>query len=111
MAVILGEGRVSVADADGDPELRDLHRAMVLAREHGFHPIPDLCRGQVFVVGRSRPGECYEVISFRDGAAQAVRCQERRIILLGEDEAGTAKWTGPALRVVREVLGLREGEE
>ncbi|HEU0087779.1 MAG TPA: hypothetical protein VFQ77_09030 [Pseudonocardiaceae bacterium] len=88
--------------------IQEVRQAMELAKEHGFRKLPELCVGPLFVVGRTRPGECFELIAFRGLQAQAVRAEESRLIMLNETDAGTAKWTGYALKVVRDILGIKE---
>ena len=90
----------------------EVGQAMKLVREAGFTVMRELCntREAVFAVSRSRPGTCYEVIVFRGLEAQAVRVDETTLLLLDESQVGTSKWTGFALPVVRNVLGV-DGEE
>lgn len=101
------------ADPDElDRLIDETKRAMELARDHGFRPYSALCDEERFVVVRSRPGECHEVIAFRDLEAQATRANETNLILVGpqDSDAGTAVWTGSALRVVADLLGLNYEE-
>lgn len=91
----------------------EVQQAMALAKEHGFRAWRELCDppgGERFALGRSRPGECFELIVFRGLQAQAVRANEITLLMIDsvDTDDETSVWTGWALDVVRKVLGLEE---
>ncbi|MGH3941457.1 MAG: hypothetical protein ACRDTG_23070 [Pseudonocardiaceae bacterium] len=103
---------VDLLDDDALERLHgEVQQAMTLAKEHGFHVWRELCDppgGERFALGRSRSGECFELIMFRGLKAQAVRADELTLLVADpiDTDTGTSVWTGWALDVVRKVLGL-----